>query len=203
MRDTRQVALLCGFVLLLIFFLFYVPYEIMRNSNYLHLIEWDNPEKELTLSCGAFIIAGCFPEKNEKPFFRILSKLIPLCTVMYAIIIVSFGIDHFMYARGVAEYIPSWIPNKVLWAYVAGLGLFGFGLGILLKIKRGLMAFLLGSMILIWVFILHIPKVIYSTGDAREGEMTSAFLALVYSGISFVIAGVEKNRKAIPKNPIS
>jgi hypothetical protein len=31
----------------------------------MHLGEWENAEKELALSSGAFVIAGCFSEKKE------------------------------------------------------------------------------------------------------------------------------------------
>ena len=49
-KKTRSVSLLLGTVLLLIFCLYYVPYEFMATTNYMHLGEWDNAEKELALS---------------------------------------------------------------------------------------------------------------------------------------------------------
>jgi hypothetical protein len=63
-----------------------------------------------------------------------------------------------------------------------------------LNIKRRLIATLLGIMIFIWVIILHIPKSIASPFDGMGGEVTSAFLALGYSGIAFVIAGGKKRK---------
>lgn len=57
------------------------------------------------------------------------------------------------------------------------------------------MATLLGTMIFIWFIILHIPYVITSSVAERGGEITSAFLALAYSGTAFVIAGDAKNKK--------
>ena len=193
--KIRPVCLLLGTMLLLIFCLYYIPYQLMENPNYLHLIEWDNAEKEWALSSGAFIIAGCFPEKRENTFFSYLAKGIPLGTIFFAIAILSFGIDHFLYAKGVAEYIPLWVPNKIFWAYCAGVGLFGSALGIILKFRTQTMAILLGSMIFIWFIILHIPKVIGSLKADPGGEITSAFLALAYSGIAFVVAGVAQNKK--------
>jgi hypothetical protein len=44
-------------------------------------------------------------------------------------------------------------------------------------------------MIFTWFIILHIPKVIASPFAEAGGEITSAFLALAYSGIAFIIAG--------------
>ena len=58
-----------------------------------------------------------------------------------------------------------------------------------MRIKTGLAAALLGGMIFIWFIILHIPKVIAAPAADMGGELTSAFLALAYCGIAFVIAG--------------
>ena len=190
--KTRTITLFLGIALLLIFCFYFVPYEFFYTSDYSHFIEWDNALKEMALSCGAFIIAGNSSKTNENSVTRFLSRLIPLGTILYPLIIASFGTLHFLYAEGVAEYAPSWLPNRILWIYLAGAGLLGCGLAIFLKIKVQLFATLLGSMILIWFIILHIPKVIATTGGEREGEITSAFLALAYSGTAFVISGMAK-----------
>jgi uncharacterized membrane protein YphA (DoxX/SURF4 family) len=190
--KVRPISLILGGVLLLIFCFWYIPYEFMATSNYMHLGEWENAEKELALSSGAFVIAGCFTEKNENPLFRLLGKLIPFGTILFPITIISFGIDHFLYAKDAADYIPSWVSNHIFWIYFAGIALIGSGIAIILKIKLGLFAFLLGTMIFIWFIILHIPKSLSSPFADNGGEVTSAFLALAYSGIAFVIAGSAK-----------
>jgi hypothetical protein len=88
--------------------------------------------------------------------------------------------------------VPSWIPNHIFWIYFAGAALLGSGIAIILKIRTGLIAALLGMMIFIWFIILHIPKVIAAPVADRADEITSAFLALAYCGIAFVIAGAAK-----------
>jgi hypothetical protein len=75
---------------------------------------------------------------------------------------------------------------------LGGVALVGSGIAIIFKIKTGLMAALLGTMIFSWFIILHIPRVIAAPLTDREGEVTSAFLALAYSGIAFAIAGAAK-----------
>ena len=62
-------------------------------------------------------------------------------------------------------------------------------MAIIFKIQVRLAATLLGAMIFTWVVILHIPKVVDAHFDDAGGEVTSAFLALAYSGVAFVIAG--------------
>jgi hypothetical protein len=191
-KKARPISLLSGAVLLLIFCFYFIPYEFMASSRYMHLAQWENAEKELAFSSGAFVIAGCFSEKNEGRLYRYLGKLIPLGPILFSIPIISFGILHFVYAKGVANYAPSWVPNRIFWVYLAGIGLIGSGFAIILKIWSGLAAALLGTMIFIWVIVLHIPRVIASPSAYLGSEITSAFIALAYSGIAFVIAGTSK-----------
>jgi uncharacterized membrane protein len=191
-KKPVSISLLLGTVLFLIFCLYFIPYELLVSPNYMHFGEWENAVKELTLSSGAFVIAGCFSTKNENRLIRFLSKLIPFGTVVFALAIISYGINHFLYAREASEYIPSWIPGHLFWIYFAGVALLAAGIAIFLKIKRRSAAFLLGTMIFIWVIILHIPKALTFPNDKETGEVTSAMLALAYCGIAFVIAGATK-----------
>jgi hypothetical protein len=158
----------------------------------MHYGAWENSAKELALAGGAFVIAGCFPGKNESSIIRFLGRLMPFGAIIFAITIVSFSIDHFLYAKEAADYVPSWIPYHLFWMYFAGIALLGSGIAILLKIKTGLFAFLLGIMIFLWFVSLHTPRVIVAPAADMADEITSAFLALAYSGIAFVIAGNAK-----------
>jgi uncharacterized membrane protein YphA (DoxX/SURF4 family) len=170
-KAVRPVSLLLGTVLLLVFCFYFVPYELFVSGSYSRFSAWENAAKELTLASGAVVIAGRYPG-----------------IVLYALTIISYSIDHFIYGSQAADYIPAWIPGHVFWIYFAGAALLGAGIGILLNIRREIMATLLGTMIFIWVVILHIPKAIANPADNTGGEVTSLFLALAYCGIAFVIA---------------
>jgi uncharacterized membrane protein YphA (DoxX/SURF4 family) len=190
--KIRPVSFLFGSVLLLIFCFYHLPYEFGVNSNYKNLLEWDNPGKELALAGGAFTIAGCFTGKNKNRLSMLGEKLMPFGAILFSIPIITFGILHLLFAKDVSTMVPSWIPRPVFWTYLAGIALMGSGIAIIFRIKTRFIAALLGSMIFIWFVILHIPRVIHSQVTDLEGEVTSAFLALAYSGIAFVIAGAYK-----------
>ena len=83
----------------------------------------------------------------------------------------------------------------MFWIYFTGLTLLVSGMAIILKIKVRLIAALLGTMIFSWVIILHIPKSIASPVADKRSEVASAFLALAYRGIAFVIAGAGATKK--------
>jgi uncharacterized membrane protein YphA (DoxX/SURF4 family) len=184
-KKIRTVSLLFGCLLLLIFCFLYIPYQFIEK--HLQLAEWENAEKELSLAAGAFIIAACFSEKIEP-------KLMTLGSILFSIPIISFGILHFEFAKEVSTMVPSWIPYPIFWTYLAGIGLLGSGISIILKIKTRFIAALLGTIIFIWFVILHIPETIASSYADLGGEITSTFSALAYSGMAFLIAGAAKKK---------
>ncbi len=193
-KKIRPISLLLSGVFLLIFCFYYIPYEFLATSNYMHFGEWENAAKELTFAGGAFVIAGCYPQKNKNSLTGFLEKLIPLGVTLFAITIISFSIDHFLYAKEAAGYVPIWAPNPVLCLYITGAVLLSSGIAIALNIRRGLAATLLGTMIFMWFICLHIPRIVVSSAADMGGEVTSAFLALAYCGVAFVIAGAAKKK---------
>jgi hypothetical protein len=193
-KRLMLIPLLLGTMLLLIFCFYFIPYEFITSSNYMHFGEWENAAKELALAGGALVIAGGHSIQNKNPLIGFLIKLIPLGVICFGLTIVSFGINHFLYAKEAAGYIPSWIPHRMFWIYFTGSALIGSGMAIILKFKLPLMAALLGTMIFIWVLILHIPKAIAAPVADNGAEVSSAFLALAYCGIAFVIAGGKRSR---------
>jgi len=191
-KKIKPASLLLGSVLLLIFCFYFIPYQLMVSPNYMHFGDWENAAKELALCSGAFVVAGCYSEKDESLLVRFLGKLIPSGAILFAITIISFSIDHFLYAKEAADYVPSWIPGHLFWIYFTGTALLASGIAIISKIKRRLAATLLGSMILTWFVILHIPRMIVSPVAYLGSEVASAFIAFAYSGIAFVIAGTSR-----------
>lgn len=193
-KKVRAISLVLGTALLLIFCFYFIPYEFIVSHDYLHFGDWENAAKELALASGAFVVACCFPQKNENRLISFLNKLAPFGTICFAVTIISFSVDHFLYAKAAEDYVPSWIPYHLFWMYFAGIALLGSGIAIILKIKIELFATLLGAMIFIWFIILHIPRVIASPVADMGDEISSAFLALAYSGIAFVIASAAKKK---------
>lgn len=82
-KRTGQISLLFGWLLLFLFCFYYIPYEFLTSPIYTHFADWENAEKELTLTGGALVIAGCFPAKNETLLSRFLAKLIPAGAIIF------------------------------------------------------------------------------------------------------------------------
>jgi len=136
-----------------------VPYEFIAGSNYLSLVEWENAEKEL--HCMRRVCCrGCFSEQHEGllPVFEkantsrnnfvrpddylLRYDSLPVCER-------GSGLCSILGAQ-------SGFVDVYHWHCIACSGI-----AIILKIKTGLIAFLLGAMILAWFIVLHIPRSLF------------------------------------------
>lgn len=192
-KKGREVSLILGSILLALFCFVHVPYELISDPYSKHLALWTNALKELALAGGAFVMAGSFYKETKKAqknsvLLSTAEKVIPFGKVFFSITMMSFGIVHFLYAETVAKLVPGWIPFPLFWTYLAGVLLIGSGAAICLSIKTKQIAVLLGLSIFLWLLLLHIPRAIATPFTDRGNEVSSAFDALAFSGIAFVIA---------------
>ncbi len=185
LSKARTIAIGLGIFFLLLFFVFHVYYQVFLNPYGFQLGLWTNPLKELAFSGGAFIVAASYPEEK----FLVNNKLLfTLGRIFFAIMLITFGIAHFVYIDFVKVLVPGWIPEPVFWTYLAAVALIGTGVCFLLNIKLRLVGMLAGIMLLLWVILLHIPRAITYPDMQKGNEITSVFQALAFSGISFLIA---------------
>lgn len=188
----RSISVILGSVLLLFILVFHIPYQVSRSP--LHLGVWTDAFKALALSGGAFILAGSLPQdRDASGLIKLLENIIPLGKYFVAIMMIAFGIDHFLYTDFVATFVPSWIPDHVFWTYFAGVALILAGLGIILNIQLRLAAILLGVMLFLWLVMLHLPRAIANPYGDDGNEWTGVFEILGFSGIAFLLAGKQPN----------
>jgi hypothetical protein len=172
-KQVRKGMLLLGGLLFALFLFSYVPYELLVDPNGRQIGAWNNALKELMFSGSALVIAGRF---------------VPVGRIFYSIMLVVFGIEHFLFGEFVKSLIPSWIPGELFWTYFAAVALIGAGLSIIFRFKVKLVAILLGIMVFIWFLILHIPRAVVAPVTDMGNELSSVFESLGVSGIAFVIA---------------
>jgi uncharacterized membrane protein YphA (DoxX/SURF4 family) len=91
-----------------------------------------------------------------------------------------------MYAEFIATLVTSWIPAHLFWVYFTGVGMIVVGLAVITGILGQLAATWLGIMFLLWVLVLHAPRVAAALHNGDEWN--SMVVALAFSGASFIVA---------------
>jgi uncharacterized membrane protein len=178
-------ALLLGGALFLRVLIVHLPRALVN----LHRPDpWTSGFEILALCGGALALAGALSDQpSNSRGWGGTDRTIVLGRFLFAIPLLDFGTLHFMYARFVATLVPSWIPWHLFWAYFVGVAFFAAALALLIRRHAALAATLVGLMYLLWVLILHAPRVAAAPHNANE--WTSAFVALAMSGSAFAVAG--------------
>jgi uncharacterized membrane protein len=206
--KARLAAMLLGALFLLSFLLLHIPANL--RSGVWSVEGWADALTALTLAGGSLVVAGTLPplpagSGHGNPIGW-SKKLIPMGMYPLAIMVIVFGIDHFLHTPFVASLVPVWIPGHVFWTRFAGAALIAAGVAMIVRVRAPLAATLLGAMLFTWVLILHIPRAIADPYSGVGGEWTSVFEALAESGIAFILGEtlLPRMRLAImaAKNPM-
>jgi uncharacterized membrane protein len=168
-RKVRQTAfwLSLAFLLVLLFFHLPAPSAVLRDG-----VARTRAFEALALWAAAWIIAGAPP--------------VQLGRLTFAACLAVFGIQHFMYAPFVASVVPAWIPGALLWTYFTGVAFLAAALAIVVDQQARLAAALVGLMLLLWVVVLHAPRV--AAKLAEGNEWNSLLVAMALGGGAWALA---------------
>jgi len=197
---TKKSARVAAFLLGSMFFLRVLLIHGPRLAVNLHDPgPWTTTFEVLAMCGAALVLAGTLPvvQHSSQRWESAVDKTAVLGRFLFAISLVIFGIQHLMYARFVASLVPSWIPGHLFWAYFTGAAFIAATMSIITGKSARLAATLLGLMFLLWVLLLHLPRVALSPHNGNE--WTSAFVALAMCGGAFVLArtfGKDESRPA-------
>lgn len=108
--------------------------------------------------------------KDELPQKHGFDKIFPFGRLFYAIPMGVFGTEHFTETKLVATIVPSWIPLHTFWVYLVGIAVIATALSIILEKYARLAATLFGSMLLLFLVLIHIPNIVATHGARLFGS---------------------------------
>lgn len=146
---------------------------------------WTSLFELVAMGGAALVIGGTFPATVTRSRDS-QGSLVELGRWLFAASLIVFGVQHLMYAKFVAALIPAWIPGRVFWAFATGIAFLLVAVSLLARVRIHLAAGLLGLMFLLWVVLLHSPRVAKAPHNANE--WTSEFVALAMCGASLVLS---------------
>jgi len=96
------------------------------------------------------------------------ASLVRIGTILYALVIGFFGINHFLNASGIAGMLPSFFHGSVFWVYFTGLALILAALAFLIGKQVKIAGILLALFLIIIVLTIHLPAVINAPDEAAS-----------------------------------
>jgi putative oxidoreductase len=89
-------------------------------------------------------------------------------TILYALVIGFFGINHFLNASGMAPMVPTFFHGGIFWVYLTGTALVAAAIAILINKQTRLAGLLLALFLLIIVLTIHLPAVMHAPDEAAS-----------------------------------
>lgn len=105
---------------------------------------WTSAAELVCIGGASFVLAGRGSSSN---FGR---RAITVGRLLFALPLIVFAVQHFLYASFIATLIPAWIPLRLFWAYFVGAAFVAAAVSIATKLRGRLGATLLGIMFFIW-----------------------------------------------------
>jgi uncharacterized membrane protein len=106
--------------------------------------------------------------------------------ILFGVACLEYGLSHFGYARFTASMIPSFMPARIVLAYITGAAHIAAGLGLIFFVLPRLAATLEAVMMSSFVLLVHIPGVL-GAPEARV-QWTMLAFATMLTGAAWIIA---------------
>jgi hypothetical protein len=116
-----------------------------------------------------------------------LDKIVALSNLCFAIPLAVFGAEHLSGTRFIMLSVPSYMPWRLFWAYFVGFALLSASLSIATRIQVRWSGLLFGIMMLLFVAMVHIPRVLASPNDRIP--WTIVIREMSFAGGAWILAG--------------
>jgi uncharacterized membrane protein len=148
---------------------------------------WTTTFELLAMGGAAIVLAATLADQSPGFLTRsdLLRRLSLVGQYLFAISLIVFGVQHLLYVGFVASLVPVWIPWHVFWAYATGIAFFVAAISLLTRQLIRPIAALLAAMFLLWVVVLHAPRV--AAAPHSGDELTSAAVALAMGAAALII----------------
>jgi len=114
--------------------------------------------------------------------------------VMFGISVIPIGLSHLFYGQATAELVPAWLPYRMGWAYLTGVGQMAAGLGVLLSVLPWLAAAAEAGMITCFTGLVWLPAIVRAPHERLN--WTAFFISWIIGAAAWVVAqNIPKGKK--------
>lgn len=93
-----------------------------------------------------------------------------------SIVMLAFGIYHFLHPKNLMVYVPDYIPGGIIWVYIVGAAFILAAIAFIINKQARLAGYLLAALLFIFVLTIHVPNYLHA-GDMEMRQL--AFVSLL------------------------
>lgn len=118
---------------------------------------------------------------------RIISRI---AIYLLSVIMIIFGIYHFLHPRNLLVFLPANIPGGITWVYVTGVAFILAALAFITNKWVKLAGYLLAVLLIVFVLTIHLPNYREAgDGDMRQGALINILKDTALAAFALHIAG--------------
>ena len=99
---------------------------------------------------------------------------------------IPVGVSHFVYVKETINLIPGWIPFRMFWAYLTGVGHVAAGLGVLFSVVPRIAAAAEAGMLSVITILVWAPAIL--AAPSTRMPWTAFFISWAITAAVWVVA---------------
>jgi len=118
-----------------------------------------------------------------------------IAVIILAVILIVFGIYHFVHPRDMLNFVPNFLPGGIKWVYVVGVAFILTGCAFIVHKWVKLAGYLLAFMLFMFVLLIHLPN--YFNAGNMDDQRLSLINLLKDSAIAAFAMYIASNAQKI------
>ncbi len=149
-------------------------------------LEFSRTATSMSAAGLALLLIGLAVSKNSVAHARGIDRIVALTHMCFAIPLAVFGAEHLSAGKFMVNGVPPYMPWRVFWVYFVGFALIAASLSIATKIQVRWSGLLFGTMMFLFVAMMHLPGAVKTGGRI---PWTIVFREMSFGGAGWVLAG--------------
>ncbi len=97
-----------------------------------------------------------------------------IAVIILAIVMIVFGVYHFMAPQTLMGYVPEFLPGGILWVYFAGVAFILAAVAFITHKQVRLAGYLLAILLMVFVLTIHLPNYLHAGGaEMKQSEFVN------------------------------
>ena len=162
-------------------------------SNPLSIGSWYGLCEASTTLCGAWILWAMLRWRSQALQMPIATKrMLRVAQVLFGLTCIFYGCSHFAYADYTASMVPAWLPGRLGFAYLTGIGHIAAGIGIVVGILPRLAATLEATMMSLFGLFVWVPSFLAQPrpkwAGAPQNQWSELLVNLLLAAAAWIVA---------------
>lgn len=111
---------------------------------------------------------------------------IRIARILFAVFVIPIGLSHLIYTKETVNLVPAWLPYRIGWAYLTGVGQMACGLGVLFSIFPRVAAATEAGMISLFTLLIWFPAIL--AAPKTRLPWTAFFISWAIAAAAWVVA---------------